>query len=372
MEEDILKLTGETDYSDVEGSSVTSTGLKPVQYAKDVIDGAKKEMYFAQAVKEYTLADGHFQMSIPVRNRYFNAGDATWNTAGSDGGGSGSGTGPYANTQADITFTAFDKVDNVVAKPLPYIFAMSFRRWDLQTNALNLLDMAKEDMQHGMADKIDSTISTTIGDATAATDTAQGCQVLFGGDAVNDTELTAGTDVLETDLIAKAKRRLQDSKMYFRASGQYGSESVASAKKNPWNNTSDDPFVLFVSPAQAEVLETDSPFVNASEYGSREVILNGEAGKLKYLGIKIVVTDNVERVASGDTAPDGSGNAGTDMTRCILMKAKKACALVWGKQPEARSWENNDQDSIRVGIFAYYDSVVVQPDAIVLIDVADE
>lgn len=372
MEEDILKLTGETDFSDIEGSSITSTGLKPIQYAKDVVDGAKKDMYFAQAVKEYTLAQGHFQMSIPKRNRFYNSGDVTWNVAGSDGGGSGSGTGPYANTQADVTFTSYDKVDNVVAKPLPYIFPVSFRRWDLETNALNLLDMAKEDLQHAMADKIDGQIAETIGDASGATNTAQGCQVLFGGDAEKDTELTAGTDILTTDIIAKAKRRLSDSKMYYRSDGQYGSESVATAKKNPWKNSADDPYVLFVGPAQAEVLETDSQFVNASEYGSREVILNGEAGKLKYLGIKVIVTDNVERVSSGSSGPDGSGNAGADMTRCILMKAKKACSLVWGKKPEVRTWENNDQDSIRLGIFAYFDSVVVQDDAIVLIDVADE
>lgn len=369
---DIFELTGETSAANIQGASVTSTGLKPVQYLQEIFDGAKKNMQFAGAIRELTVAPGHYELVIPKRKKYFFNGDATWNTAGSDNGGSGAGVGPYANTQATMTFTAYDKMSNVTAKPIPYIFSVSFRRWDLETNLLNLMEFAKEDLIHAISDKIDVGVATAVGDATASTSSVAGCQVLFGGDATSDNTLATG-DILTTDLIAKAKRRLSDSRFFYRASGQYGAETLADATytKNRWTSTPDDPFILYFGPAQEEALEKDSQFVNASEYGGREVILNGEIGKLKYLGIKLVMSDNVERVASGGTSPDGYSTTGADMARCILMKAKSAAALVWGKKPEVRSWDYEDQDSVRVGVFAYYDIKVVQDDAIVLIDVAE-
>ena len=167
---------------------------------------------------------------------------------------------------------------------------------------------------------------------------------------------------------------MQNHFFWYRASGQYGAETKVTATyfKNPWRSTPDDPFVLFVGPSQMEALEKDSQFVNAAEYGGREVVLNGEAGKLKYLGIKVVMTDHMESVASGGTTIDGeSSTAGTDCTRCILMKPKAAAAIVYGEKPYVDSWDEKDQDSVRVGVFMVLAVSVVQGDAIVLMDVAD-
>ena len=371
---DIFELTGETTAANVQGSSVTSTGLKPVEYLAEVMDGAKKEMYFGSSIRELTLAPGHYQLVIPKRKRYFVSGDMTWNTAGSDNGGSGAGTGPYANTQADMSFTGYDRLDNVTVKPLPEIVGVSFRRWDLKTNAVNLLEFAKADLMHAVADRIEGKIVTALGDATPNASTLSGCTVLYGGDAISENTLAAG-DVLTTDLIAQAKSRLQNNRFWYRTSNaQHGAETYVSTTyfKNPWRSTPDDPFVLYVGPSQMEAIEKDSQFVNASEYGGREVVLNGEEGKLKYLGIKIVMTDSLEQVASGAATIDGeSSTAGTDMTRCILMKPKAACAIVYGEKPFIDSWEEKDQDSVRVAINMVLAVSVVQGDALVLIDVAN-
>jgi len=371
---EIFELTGETAATDIQGSSVTSTGLKPTQYLQDVMDGAKKQMYFGSSVREFTLTSGHYQMVIPKRIRYFAQSDATWNTAGSDNGGSSTGTGPYANTQANMTFTAYDKVDSITVKPLPEIVGISFRKWDLQTNLLNLMEMAKEDLMHLVADRVESKIVTALGDATPNASTLSGCTVLYGGDATSENTLAAG-DVLTTDLIAKGKSRLQNNRFWYRASDkQYGAETYVTATyfKNPWRSTPDDPFVLYVGPSQMEALEKDSQFVNASEYGGREVVLNGEEGKLKYIGVKIVMTDSLEQVASGGATIDGeSSTAGTDMTRCILMKPKTAVAIVYGEKPYVDSWELKDQDSIRVAVKMVLAVGIVQGDAIVLMDVAN-
>lgn len=371
---DIFELTGETTAANIQGSAVTSTGLKPNEYLQEVMDGAKKEMYFGSAIREFTLAPGHYQMIIPKRTRYWTQGDMTWNTAGSDNGGSGAGTGPYANTQANISFTGYDRMNNVTVKPLPEIVGVSFRRWDLKTNALNLLDLAKEDLMHSVADRIENKIVTAIGDATPNASTAAGCTVLYGGDATSENTLAAG-DVITTDLIATAKSRLRNNYFWYRAGdAQYGVETKVTATyfKNPWRSTPDDPFVIYVGPSQMEALEKDSQFVNASEYGGREVVLNGEEGKLKYLGIKIIMTEHLESIASGATTIDGQvSTAGTNMTRCILMKPKAACAIVYGEKPFMDSWEDKDQDSVRVAVNMVLAVSVVQGDAIVLLDVAD-
>jgi len=370
----IFELTGETTNSGIKGDSVTSTELQPVEYVREIVDGAKKQMYFGSVISEYTLSPGHYQMVIPKRKRYWTQGDMTWNIAGGQAGGSGAGTGPYANTQADYTSTAYDRMDGVQVTPLPYHVTVSIRRWFLKTNALNLLELIKQDLTHAVADKIDRTIVTTLGDATPNASTAAGCTVLYGGDATSQNTLSAG-DIITTDLIAKAKSRLQNNYFWYRASDkQYGAETKVTSTyfKNPWRSEPNDPFVLYVGPSQMEALEKDSQFVNASEYGGREVVLNGEEGKLRYLGIKVVMTDNLESVASSGATIDGeSSTAGTNMTRCILMKPKAACAIVYGEKPYMDSWEEKIQDSVMVAIKMVMAVSVVHGDALVLLDVAD-
>jgi hypothetical protein len=110
--------------------------------------------------------------------------------------------------------------------------------------------------------------------------------------------------------------------------------------------------------------------LHPSEYGSNKVIANGELGE--YLGIKIITTNNVEQVASGSEGPDGqTANAGATMTRCIMMKAKRACAFAWGQKPTLKFFDNVPEVSQDVVLETAYAAGVVHADAIVFVDVAD-
>ena len=375
MEENYQKLA-ETETTDIRGSSVTSYGLQPVTYLKEVVDGARNEMQFVHWVGEQVLPKGVHQVSIPKRKQYKGYNDSTWNTAGTDtGAASGSGTGPYANTIADISWDTVDNYDNVTAKPLPIILGKALRKYDLDTNAINYLEEVKKDLSHDMADRIEYVIAQALGDSTNSTNTAAGAQTLFGGDATDSSGFEAG-DILTTDLIIKAIRKLSDLQFGYRASGAYGAETlvdISSYRKNPWQNTKDDPFVFFVGPAQIEALRKDSQFMNAAEFGRDVLIREGRESTgffAKYSGAYIVESQHVERTAASGSAPDGE-TAAVACTQCLMIKAKKALQIVYGKKPEFEMWEYKERDQVRMKITMYFDTVVPQPDAIIKVLVAD-
>jgi len=356
-----------TETPDVRGASNTFYGLQPVQFLKEIVDAAKKQLYFANFVRVMYAPKGVHDVVIPKRTAFEGRSGMTFNTAGSDTGGSGAGTGPYANTIADISWTSLDNLTSVTVTPQPVLAGYALRRYDIDTNAVNLLEAAREELSYAIGDRVDRAVAVAIGDATVAADTTVGAQTLYGGDATGADELSAG-DVITTDLVAKGKRYLQQTKMYYRADGANGTETLATSTKNPWNNTSDDPFVLFIAPAQEETFLKDSQFVNAAEYGSDMIVKNGEIGT--YLGIRVVVTNNVEQTAASGTAPDAT-SAAVACTRCILCKPKAACALVWGKSPEIKVFDYPTQDQMRIGLYTAYNVGVLQADAIVFIDVSD-
>ena len=372
MEETFEKLA-ETEQASMYGSSVTSYGLQPVTYLKELIDGAKSNMHFIQWVREDILPPGTHQLSIPKRKQYKGYYGATWNTAGDEvQGGSSTGTGPYANTIADISWTTADNYDNVTAIPVPVIVGRALQKYNLDVNAVNYVEEVKNDLMYEVADRIEFSISTALGDATNSTSTVAGAQTLYGGDATSSATLAAG-DILTTDLIAKAARKLSDLQFGYRASTTYGAETllaISSYRKNPWQNTPDDPFVLFIGPAQEEALRKDSQFVNASEYGDDTIVKNGEIGKIRYLGIRIVVSNHLERTAASGTAPD-TQTAAVATTRCLLVKPKKALSVVYGKKPELKVWDYNEREQVRISVVMYLATVVIHPDAVIKVDVAD-
>ena len=371
MEESFQKLA-ETEPNSLRGASVTSYGLQPVHYIGEIVDAAKLEMHFINWVDEVTAPKGSHQVSVSKKSQYRGYNGSTFNTAGSDIGGSGAGTGPYANTLADISWETISNLTNVTVQPLPVILGAAIQRYGLDTNAVNVLESVKMDLAHDMACYIEYDIATKLGDATNSTSTALGAQTLFGGDATSSATLAAG-DILTTDIIAKAIRKLKDRQFGYRASGAYGAEtlvSISSYQKNPWQNTANEPFVLFIGPAQAEAIMKDSQFVNASEYGDNTVIKNGEVGKIRYLGVRIVETNFVERTAASGTAPDGQ-TAAVACTQCLLIKGKKALTVAYAKRPELKVWDYNEREEVRLSLTMYYASVVVHTDAIIKILVAD-
>ena len=376
-----IKLLAETESNDMRGASIgTKYGLQPVQYLKEIIDGAKEQHFFVQFAKVVKAQEGARDVVIPKRTKYEGDTGMTWNYAGTDVGGGTShatgdystagGVGPYANTIADISWTTMDSLSSVYGTPYPVIIGYAIRKFDLRTNAVNILQACKEELSYAIGDRLDRRCAITLGNATMADSGTTGSQVIYGGDATSDAELSDG-DVITTDLVAKAAKYLKLRTGYYRgtASGAYGTEALNSVTKNPWMPTAGEPFVFFIGPAQEETFRTDSQFVNAAEYGSNRVVMNGEIGE--YLGIKIVVTNNVENVAASSAGPDTQTVAATSMTRCVMLKAKVAFAVIWGREPQIKVYEWDNRDQVRVRLLCDYDIKVIHDDAIVFVDVSD-
>lgn len=354
-----IKELAQTGSSDVQGTTVgTKYGLQPIEYLKEIIDAAKSQLFFANFVRVMNAPQGIHDVVIPVKSTYKGSTGVSFDTT--------------ERTSADISWTTLDNLKSIIATPSPVMAGFALTKYALRTNALNLLEIAKEELSYAIGERLDKAIAVAMGDAIGASSSATGAQILFGGDATSDSTLASG-DVLTTDLIAKAAKLLKSKNKEYRtnngAGGGYGSVA-GHVTGNPWMNTPDDPYVLFIGPAQEEVLRKDSQFTNAAEYGSDVVVQNGEIGQ--YLGIRVVVTNNVEQVSAGSEGPDPeTANVAVDMTRCILCKPKHACAVVWGRQPELNSWEYNERDQVRISLVCEYDVKVIYPDAIVFIDVAD-
>jgi len=193
-------------------------------------------------------------------------------------------------TEGDlITPTALDDYNSVILTPAPYYAAVRISEDVIEEVSPDIIKDANQQIAEVLAQKEDQLILEALGNAS-------GIAVLYGGDATSDATLEAG-DVLTTDLIANA---------------------ITELRKNNYNAD-----VLFIHPIQENVLLKDSQFVNASEYGSNEVVMNGEIGK--YLGVKIISTTNV--VAK--TTADGWG---ADGHICLMIDSKHAGVLAV-KQP---------------------------------------
>ena len=374
METSFQKLA-ETEPNSIRGSALSTYLLLPNTYTDEVLKSAKAKLRVGQFAMEAVAPRGTHDVTIRKRTQYKGYHGSTWNTAGSDIGGSGAGTGPYANTLADISWQTVDNYDGVKITPMPVILGKSIQNYGLDTNAItNMLEMEKDEMATSIAQYIEYNLITTIGDATNSTSTAAGAQTLFGGDATSSATLAAG-DVLTTDLITDAQVKLSDMQYGYRASGSYGAETlvaISSYRKNPWNQ-SDGDFVLFIGPKQKSALLKDSQFMNAAEFGRDILIREGKEAEgffCKYEGVYIIDADLLERTAASGIAPD-TQTAAVACTQCLMIVSKMGAAIGWGKKPETRIWQYNERDETRIGAYMYVGFGVPYTDAVIKILVAD-
>jgi len=353
--------TGRTQYSDVQGSAHTMHNLEPAIWLQTILDAAKQRFYFLNFCYITETQKGQKEVVIPFRSKYLGSSGITYATAAPSDGSA-------------ITATVLDNLDGITITPALQASRVTISNYAISVNAVDLLRAAQEELVYSVGDKVDQYVATTIGNALGSTSSIAYATTLFGGSATSDAGLAAG-DVMTTDLLADARKALMSKYKEYRASNTGAAGGATGAVTglvagNPWVSTPDAPFVFFIGPAQELAFLKDSQFVNAAEYGSNKVIMNGEIGE--YLGVKIISTNNVEQVAAGSEGPDAAtANVAVNMTRCIMMKAQKAAAFCWGKQPSLKFWDNVPQISQDVVLESAYAASVVYADAIVFVDVAD-
>ncbi len=333
------------------GTSFTGYRNQGVEWQGDLSDAAIDTMYWLDATDVRMLPEGSAQYIVQKRKYYATQGDVNFDT-----------TEP---TTADISNFGTNLVDGVVITPIRYYKAATVSNFGNRTNLRPLVQDKRDEMSFGMTDLIDYTISRAIGDATETSATVAGAITLYGGDATGDNSLEAG-DVMTTELINEAEVLLSGRKAYYWNAGTW---TLSSGTKNPWVNATTDPYVLMIGQRQKQALRNSSQFVNASEYGSRVVISSGEIGE--YLGVRVIVSNNTESVASGGVSPDGGAAPSVNMSRCILMKGRKAYTFVWGEKPKFTSFAKEWRDQRGIVLTADFAGNTVHDDAIVKIDVSD-
>lgn len=210
-------------------------------------------------------------------------------------------------------------------------------------SAVDLVAQAKYSIAQDLADDVDLALMTVI-QGTGVT------KWVYGGASSNNeaSDLAAG-DVLTTDLIVDAMVKIEDDDFV--------------------------PKTLIIGTAQHGILRKDSQFVNASEYGGREVILKGEVGE--YLALKIITVTNANFAFNGvaDTA-DTTTYPSVGCHSCVMIGESKqgnpvGYALVWKENPAIDYEYLKDEAAHQI----YYDQAfvgtLVQPKAISHIKVTD-
>ncbi len=297
-----------------------STGISNIQKTiilKDVLKAAQEKSYFLDAVyqSDAGIREKAKTVKLPI---------ATSNLQFTE----------FTTEATDRTWT---EVTNLSSKSFSY----SLKKYgaiiskDVQATAgVDVVKFTREQLIYDVSRRIDSAIASALEGASSPAAT------LYGGDATSTATLESG-DVLTPQLISKGIRYL---------------------KANGWVSEPDAPFMLFIAPEQENALLDDPQFTNAAEYGSNEVVLNGEIGK--YLGAKVIVSNRV---------PSHSNWGGGSLAghSCLLVKAKVCAGLVWFEKPTLDGEYDKNKSATKIYMDVAYDVQTLQENAIVIIQVAD-
>lgn len=190
---------------------------------------------------------------------------------------------------AERTYTEMTNLDSVTVTPTWDLGAISITKELVKSCSVDLIELAKYMIAQDGEKRIEAAIVTSIEGAST--------NQVFGGDAVSVATLETG-DTITPSILKKGKGQIRKQ------------DGV--------------PKFGFIHAEQEIDLIEFSDFTNASEYGGREVVLNGEIGK--YIGIKWIVTTNVNSKDSGDSW-------GADGHLCFILgqnqQGQNACTLVW-------------------------------------------
>jgi N4-gp56 family major capsid protein len=314
MKESVQELTAGDTTTAVAGFDSIVTGVVGKVWLNELLEAAKKKMFFEQFAYVSTCPKGNKDLAIPLFSSNLD----------------------FSITTTEATTRVMTQIDNlttVVFTPSTQKMGVAISSDVVRTSQVDTVKFAREQLVYDAALNIDAACDTIL---QASTTNA----VIYGPSRNNRAALVAG-DILTTDIIAQANRVL---------------------KAIGWYPEPDKPFVLFISAAQEEALLKDSQFVNASEYGGNEIVMNGEIGR--YLGIKVISTQNITSFADGG----GSTYAGHFV---YLLKAKVAYGLVYGEKPKLDFEYVKNEATYNVYLDMAYEAKVLQGGALQVIEVLD-
>lgn len=175
-------------------------------------------------------------------------------------------------TRPDESAVTIDRLE-ITAKEV--IAGLSVTRQVVEQITFNVVDVLTNLLGESVANKEDK-------DILAALDAASGIAgTVYGGGKAAENQVASG-DVFDTDILADAITAMRTQKR--------------------------EPRYLVIHPAQENPLLKSDRFVNAAQYGGREVILNGEIGQ--YLGIRVLKTTQT---------PTGTGAGGITTYHAFLV-----------------------------------------------------
>jgi len=254
-------------------------------------------------------------------------------------------TAPIDTTYPEGTVRNFTIMDNMDTKDLA-IVNTDFKKGGISigkeiflTCAVDLLAQARFTIAQDLADDVDLALATALQDTTITNQ-------LWGGDATQVEDLANG-DVLTTDLIADGIRQIELNDFV--------------------------PKFLVISPYQKSTLLKDSQFVNASEYGSNEVVMKGEIGS--YLGLKVITTTNGNLDhTTGGTDTNENATPGANMNCVVMVGQTKAgqktgAALGWKEMPHIDYEYQKDEARHLIYYDQCFTTVLLHKEAISLIKV---
>lgn len=346
-----LNLTSEVTTTTSRGSSFTGYTQQGVMYSGQISDGAKANLKFLSAVEEVKVLPGMGQYNARYRNYYPSDTDVTW-TAG--------------EPTSAITNYGGNHIDGVLITPSQQSVRATIL-WGAELSNLNSLMQDKMDeLSVALSYKIERYISDALAAASDMTNTTLGATVLYANDLTAASSLTS-SDTISVELLNEAETRLKDWDAYYWNSNVF---TLATVKKNPWVNETTDPFVAVIGPEQERALRNSSQFINAAEYGGREVLLTGEIGRLGLFGTRIVMSNFIPRKLKNVESWDGTTNTTTNLAMCFLMKGRAAYTFAWGKEPEFVTQKAAEVTSDYLVLWTKYAGSVVHGDAIVKMIVA--
>ena len=252
-----------------------------------------------------------------------------------------------SHTEGEVrTLTELTNLDTVAAT----ITASDFFRGAVRIgknvaslSAVNLIEQAKYTIAQDLADDVDLALATAMQD-TAVT------KNIFGGASSNaDASDLATGDVMTTDLFVDAMVQIRLDNFV--------------------------PKTWICGPYQEGILLKDSQFVNASEYGGRQVLAKGEIGE--YLNVKViqVVNANLD-YDNTDTDTNDASAWGADGYCCPMIGVSRAgqnigYAIAWKEMPKVDYEYRKELAAHDIYYDQAFDCIIVQPKAMCLIKVTD-